>query len=157
MFYNYMDPRIWGPPAWTFLHSVTLAYPDKPTETDKKNYKDFFYKLQPVLPCLKCSNNYLKHIQEDPVDNHLTDKESLVKWLVEMHNKVNRLYDKPEVTYDKMLDNYKSLYSITNYNMFDKNITNYSKPYINNILLLFLFIILIFVLIGIYIKKKILK
>ena len=153
MFYNYMDPRIWGPPAWTFLHSVTLAYPDKPTETDKKNYKDFFYKLQPVLPCLKCSNNYLKHIQEDPVDNHLTDKESLVKWLVEMHNKVNRLYDKPEVTYDKMLDNYKSLYSITNYNMFDKNITNYSKPYINNILLLFLFIILIFVLIGIYIKK----
>ena len=86
-----MDPRIWGPPAWTFLHSVTLAYPDNPTETDRTNYGTFFNNLQPVLPCLKCSNNYLKHIQEDPVENHLTDKESLVKWLIEMHNKVNRL------------------------------------------------------------------
>lgn len=147
-----MDPRVWGPPAWTFLHSVTLAYPDNPTETDRTNYGTFFNNLQPVLPCLKCSNNYLKHIQEYPVENHLTDKESLVKWLIEMHNKVNRLYDKPDITYDEMLDNYKSLYNISNNNMFDKNITNYSKSNTNTILL-FLFVVLVIVLIGFYIKK----
>lgn len=147
-----MDPRVWGPPAWTFLHSVTLAYPDNPTVTDKENYKNFFNNLQPVLPCLKCSNNYLTHIQEDPVENHLTDKETLVKWLIEMHNKVNRLYDKPEVGYDKMLDQYKKLYSISNNNMFDKNITNYAKSNTNTILL-FLFVISIIILIGIYVKK----
>ena len=147
-----MDPRIWGPPAWTFLHSVTLAYPDNPTETDRTNYKKFFNSLQPVLPCLKCSNNYLTHIQEDPVENHLTDKESLVKWLIEMHNKVNRLYDKPEVSYDEMLDRYKKLYNVSNNSMFDKNITNYSKSNTNSILL-FLFVVSVLVLIGIYVKK----
>lgn len=147
-----MDPRIWGPPAWTFLHSVTLAYPDNPTETDRINYANFFNNLQPVLPCLKCSNNYLTHIQEDPVENHLTDKETLVKWLIEMHNKVNRLYDKPEVGYDKMLDQYKKMYSISNNNMFDKNITNYEKSNTNHILL-FLFVISIVILIIIYVKK----
>ena len=144
--------NIWGPPAWTFLHSVTLAYPDNPTETDKTNYRNFFTNLQPVLPCLKCSNNYLKHITEDPVENHLTDKESLVKWLIEMHNKVNQLYDKPVVTYDEMLDRYKKLYNINNFNMFDKNITNYSKSKTNNILI-FLFVVLICILIGLYVKR----
>tara|TARA_B100001094_G_C17557426_1_gene496712 strand:+ start:25 stop:486 length:462 start_codon:yes stop_codon:yes gene_type:complete len=149
-----MDPRIWGPPAWTFLHSVTLAYPDNPTETDRTNYGKFFNNLQPVLPCLKCSNNYLTHIKEDPVENNLKDKESLVKWLIEMHNKVNRLYDKPEVTYDEMLDNYKKLYNVSSNSMFDKNITNYSKSNTNiNTILLFLFVVSVLFLIGIYVKK----
>jgi uncharacterized protein YktA (UPF0223 family) len=147
-----MDPKVWGPPAWTFLHSVTLAYPDNPTEVDRNNYKNFFNSLQPVLPCLKCSNNYLTHIQEDPVENHLENKESLVKWLVEMHNKVNRLYDKPDVSYDDMLQKYIDLYNVSNSKMFDKNITNYSKSNSTSILL-FIFIILVLFLIGIYFRK----
>ena len=48
-----MDPRIWGPPAWTFLHSVTLAYPDNPTETDRTNYKKFFNSSTTSIALLK--------------------------------------------------------------------------------------------------------
>ena len=30
-----MNPEIWGPPAWMFLHSISLAYPKNPTDVDK--------------------------------------------------------------------------------------------------------------------------
>ena len=59
-----MNPEIWGPPAWTFLHSVTLAYPDNPSDRDKSNYENFFNELQPILPCAKCSQNYMKHLTQ---------------------------------------------------------------------------------------------
>ena len=76
-----MNPEVWGPPAWTFLHSVTLAYPDNPSDIDKYNYENFFNVLQPILPCAKCSYNYMKHLQEDPITNHLDSKKSLVNWM----------------------------------------------------------------------------
>ena len=53
-----MDPEIWGPHAWIFLHSVTLAYPENPTNIDKKNFELFFNSMQPIIPCQKCSNHY---------------------------------------------------------------------------------------------------
>ena len=55
-----MNPEIWGPSAWMFLHSVSLAYPKNPDEEDRLNYGNFFNNLQPILPCQKCSNNYPK-------------------------------------------------------------------------------------------------
>ena len=33
-----MEPEIWGPHAWQFLHSITLSYPDNPTFEDKNNH-----------------------------------------------------------------------------------------------------------------------
>ena len=106
-----MNPEVWGPPGWTFLHSVTLAYPDNPTDTDKTNYEKFFTSLQPILPCAKCSQNYYKHLQEDPISNHLENKKSLVNWLINVHNKVNSSNDKRVLTYNEVMNHYKLLYN----------------------------------------------
>ena len=37
-----MNPKIWGPGGWLFLHSITLNYPENPTENDKMYHKNFF-------------------------------------------------------------------------------------------------------------------
>ena len=88
-----MNPEVWGPPAWTFLHSITLAYPDNPSDIDKSNYENFFNTLQPILPCAKCSQNYLRHLQEDPISNNLDNKKSLVNWLISVSvRNSNELY-----------------------------------------------------------------
>ena len=42
-----MEPNIWGPSAWIFLHTITLQYPEKPTDDDKKKYYVFFNSLKP--------------------------------------------------------------------------------------------------------------
>ena len=57
-----IGPDTWGPHGWKFIHFLALAYPNEPTDEQKKNYKTFFEALQPVLPCSLCANNYKRHI-----------------------------------------------------------------------------------------------
>jgi type IV secretory pathway VirB4 component len=142
-----MNPEIWGPPAWTFLHSITLAYPDNPTDSDKINYENFFNILQPILPCAKCSNNYKIHLQEDPITNHLDSKSSLVKWLINLHNKVNKINGKRELNYNEVINHYKLLYNG------DLNSVPIKETNTTNIYLTIIFILLIIGLIYVYIKK----
>ena len=33
--------NVWGPAAWTFLHTITFNYPDNPTNQDKQYYFNF--------------------------------------------------------------------------------------------------------------------
>ncbi len=36
---------VWGPVAWTFLHTVSFNYPLNPTAEDKKHYRDYMLNL----------------------------------------------------------------------------------------------------------------
>ena len=135
-----LDPRIWGPKGWFFLHSIALNYPKNPTEKDKQNFKTFFESIQNVLPCPQCSKHYKENFENNSIDSHLDNNISLNKWLVEMHNSVNNLYNKPTITYEQFLINYKDIY-----NNFDNNILfDYNK----------LFIIFIIILVFILIYKR---
>lgn len=121
-----MNPNIWGPGAWLFLHSITLSYPLKPTYQQKRIYSDFFNLLANVLPCFKCKQNYKKHIAENPISHNLDSKKDFIKWLINIHNKTNKINDKKEISYQEFETIYSDLYknkeeSITYYK--DKNIT----------------------------------
>lgn len=98
---NSIKPKIWGPHGWKFMHYVSLGYPDKPSESDKMNYKQFYYSLQNILPCEKCAQNYMKNITENPIDNHLANRDSLVKWVIDIHNQVNKELGKKEYDYNE--------------------------------------------------------
>ena len=104
-----LNPTIWGPHGWFFLHSVALNFPDKPTEIDRKNYKRFFESIQYILPCPNCSYHYSKHIEENPIQ--LDSKETLNRWLVHIHNLVNDIHKKPDVSYEEFLRIYKNKYN----------------------------------------------
>ena len=105
-----MEPNIWGPGAWLFLHSVTLNYPDNPTNIQKKQYKDFFYSLVNILPCSKCQKNYENHINEYPINFHLNSKEALSRWLVKIHNMVNKINNKKTLKYKDFISNMSDIY-----------------------------------------------
>lgn len=103
---NSIDPKIWGPQAWSFIHYTAISYPDNPTEEDKKNYKLFYNNLKNTLPCLKCSINYKNNINELPIDSFLDSKENLFKWTVNIHNMVNNELEKDNLSYEKALKKY---------------------------------------------------
>ena len=89
---NGMVTKIWGPPGWLFLHSVTFGYPETITTENKDiatHYKDFFNSLGNVLPCKYCRDSYNKYISELPVEYFLKSRKDLTKWLYLIHNKVN--------------------------------------------------------------------
>ena len=137
-----MDPNIWGPHAWQFLHTITLAYPDNPTLEDKNNHAIFFNNIQYILPCQKCKDHYSQNIQISPVEQHLDNKETLFKWLIDIHNKVNIKNNKREYSYDEVTKLYENMYS--------KNKNGY---FISNTTLIVIFIILV-VFLFIYYKYK---
>ena len=53
-----MEPNIWGPHAWFFLHTVALMYPEQPNELEKQHYLNFFKNIGNILPCYICRENY---------------------------------------------------------------------------------------------------
>jgi hypothetical protein len=40
-----VSPKHWGREGWKFIHWVALTYPNKPTEKDKKNYRNYLETL----------------------------------------------------------------------------------------------------------------
>lgn len=95
-----MSPEIWGRYGWDFIHLVTCGYPKNPTQEDKDNYYRYFMALQHVLPCGKCRKNMGEHLLKNPLnDEALRDRESMIKWGIDMHNIVNYYTGKDLLTY----------------------------------------------------------
>lgn len=100
-----MTPNVWGKCAWDFIHLITLGYPTNPTESDMYNYSQFIYDLQNVLPCSKCRANLRRHIQSLPLTyDSMKNRDSLVKWGIDLHNIVNHELGKPMLSYDEAIE-----------------------------------------------------
>jgi hypothetical protein len=117
--YKNISPDLWGPHLWKFMHLFTLTYPNEPTEEEKDIAYNFFTAIQTVLPCEKCRYNFKNHL-ETLTEEVLDSNESLVKWLFDIHNEVNKTTGKPQFSFD----NFISMY-ITNANKL--NVTNIDK------------------------------
>jgi len=135
-----MDPDVWGPPTWIFLHTVTLNYPNNPTMYDKKYYKNFFINLHYILPCEWCSKNYKQHLLKYPIDNYLNTKKNLVQWLINIHNEVNKIFNKNTIDYFEFINIYKKIYN--------KKKTFFT--FYNIILILCIFTIIVLTILCIY-------
>ena len=59
------------------------------------------------MPCEKCAYHYKQHIKADPIEPALKNRDSLVRWLIKVHNKVNSDLGKPLYTYDQVIEEYK--------------------------------------------------
>lgn len=135
-----INPNLWGPSGWKFLHYITLSYPDNPDKTIKETFKNFFTDLYKILPCEKCRLNYINHLKIYPInDNVLKNKESIVNWLINMHNLVNVINNKKEYTYT----DFKNEYEI------------YDNTYNNNQYFIIIFLTLLFILLIIIFLKNI--
>ena len=102
-----MNPKFWGPHAWIFLHSITMSYPKEPTEQDKQIYLRFFNDLQNIIPCDKCQYNYSNNLEKYPIESGLKTRETLIQWLINIHNEVNKENGSPEYTYDQVIEEYQ--------------------------------------------------
>jgi hypothetical protein len=94
-----MEPKNWGKFGWGFIHNVALGYPTDITYMKKEQYRKFFEVIGDVLPCLDCQNHYKKmFIDYPPV---MINKDTLFKWTVDIHNKVNERIGKKTVTVEE--------------------------------------------------------
>ena len=65
--------------------------------------------LQHVLPCEKCKEHYKQNIQTYDLNNSLGSRQELVKWLIDLHNDVNRDNGKPVWSYSDVFNKYQRM------------------------------------------------
>ena len=104
------DPVVWGPHYWFFLMTLAVAYPLKANETTQKKYYDFITNLPLFIPHPKIGNNFSKLLDKYPVSPYLEGKDSFIKWIHFIHNKINVEVGKDEQTLTESLDIYYELY-----------------------------------------------
>lgn len=91
--------NIWGPSAWTFLHAVSFAYPEEPTEEHKRAALNLFESLKFLLPCGECCSHYCTVFDKDAFLRALENRDKFSKWVVDFHNSVNLRLRKPVFSY----------------------------------------------------------
>mmetsp|Transcript_106114 Transcript_106114/g.307016 ORF Transcript_106114/g.307016 Transcript_106114/m.307016 type:complete len:186 (-) Transcript_106114:41-598(-) len=86
---SFRNPQVWGPPAWFFLHSMTLALPEHVPAEQQSAIQSLLVSMQKTLPCPSCGEHLKKHMTELPLEPHLGTRKGMVRWMVDLHNLVN--------------------------------------------------------------------
>ena len=138
-----LDPKVFGPHYWFFLHTISLNYPKYPNAVTKKKYYDFIQNLPLFIPVEKHATDFSKLLDEYPVSPYLDTRESFVKWVHFIHNKVNLITGKEEISYQTALDDYLREY-------LPKPIYLSEKIKVSKYYIFITFMMLCFILIYIY-------
>ena len=108
----YLDPKVWGPHYWFFLHTLAMTYPNHPNAVTKKKYYEFIQNLPLFLPVEQISGEFSKLIDKYPITPYLDNRDSFVRWMHFIHNKINENLEKPQISLNeffiKYYDEYKS-------------------------------------------------
>jgi len=96
-------PEVWGPPIWTFFHTITSNIKDG---LDVNVYKGLFRIIKTIcknLPCPTCSTDatqFLSKINEDVISS----KQKLINNIYIFHNYVNKKTNKKLFNYNMILN-----------------------------------------------------
>lgn len=102
------NSKIWGPHYWFVLMTIALSYPEQPNAVTKRKYYDFLVNLPIFIPDPEIGDKFSRMLDKYPVSPYLDNRESFIKWVHFMHNKINVLIGKPEISLNAAMDNYNA-------------------------------------------------
>lgn len=130
-----MDPKIWGPYVWYNFHILSYAYND----SDQEKYKVMFKSIPYIIPCLTCKEHLKRSFIKSSPNDNIIDRKSIIEWLNNLHNIVNKRLGKKIIT----LNRAEKIYYDTDGNLkinhnkmikFIKLVKNYVSGGINSII-----------------------
>lgn len=113
----YFKPEVWGPHYWFFLHTVAESYPTYPTSATKRKYYDLIQNMPLFIPVEEIGNKFSDLLDKYPVTPYLDKKESFVRWVHFVHNKINHSLGKEEISLQMALDQYREQYKPRSYHV----------------------------------------
>ena len=106
-----LDPTIWGPHFWFFLHTIAMTYPIRPNDVTRKKYYEFIMNLPIFIPVEAMGSDFSKLLDEYPVTAYLDSRDAFIRWIHFIHNKINEKLEKPKISmndfYIKYYEEYK--------------------------------------------------
>jgi hypothetical protein len=104
------NPEIWGPHMWFVLLTLALSYPDNVNAVTKRKYYDFIMNLPIFIPNSEVGNRFSELLDKYPVSPYLDNRDSFVRWVHFIHNKVNYMLGKEEISFSAALETYFAEY-----------------------------------------------
>jgi len=134
---------IWGPHYWFFLHTVAESYPLHPNDVTRRKYYDLIQNFPLFIPDSEIGDRFSRMIDRYPVTPYLDNRDSFVRWVHFMHNKINSILGKEELSLPMSLERYRAEYKPKPVYLSEK--INMRKHYIFAVLILsLLFLIYIY-------------
>ena len=88
---------------WMSIYCIVVDYADTPTAEEQAAIKQFFQSLYTVMPGSACKVMYQAALDKYPIDNSISSKTELWKWLVLVNNDINGRVNKPAVTMESII------------------------------------------------------
>jgi FAD-linked sulfhydryl oxidase len=106
-----MDPEVWGPHYWMFLHTVAANYPIKPTALERKVHYRLIHNFHEFLPHRRIAAEFVDLLKANPVTPYLDTRDDFVRWMHHLHNEINRKLDKPKLSLENHKREFNHMYS----------------------------------------------
>ncbi|KAJ3980787.1 ERV/ALR sulfhydryl oxidase domain-containing protein [Lentinula detonsa] len=93
-----------GRATWKLLHTMTLRYPEDPSNDERAALNSYFHLLSRLYPCGECATEFQALLKKFPPQTSSRRAASL--WLCAVHNTVNHRLHKPEFDCAHLDDEY---------------------------------------------------
>ena len=88
-----LDPEVWMPHFEFKLQTISVMYQQHHNDVTKKKYYDMIQNIPLFLPAKPIGNDFAKMLDKYPVTPYLGSRESFMKWV---HFIINKLHEKME-------------------------------------------------------------
>ena len=100
------DPASFGPALWFTLHNATTAYPEIPDFHTQQAMQQLLTNMHLLIPCGLCKQHWSQTLQKFDLNYITKSRENLFTFLVHVHNFVNQMSQKPQMS----IEDAKELY-----------------------------------------------
>ena len=105
-----LDPNVWGPHYWFFLHTISMSYPHRPNTITKKKYYEFIQNIPMFIPIETIATYFSQLLDQYPVSPYLDSRDAFIRWMHFIHNKINQRLEKPTIPLSKFYEQYYEQY-----------------------------------------------
>jgi hypothetical protein len=94
-----------------------MTYPHHPNAVTKKKYYEFVQNIPLFIPVEEISKEFEKLIDVYPITPYLDNRDSFVRWMHFIHNKINEKIEKNPITLNDFFLQYYNQYKSQNEKM----------------------------------------
>ncbi|RDX44242.1 hypothetical protein OH76DRAFT_1359997 [Lentinus brumalis] len=83
-----------GRATWKLMHTMTLRFPEEPTQDERDALTNYFHLTSRLYPCGECAAEFQLLLKKYPPQT--SSRRAAATWLCYLHNQVNHRLGKPE-------------------------------------------------------------
>ena len=94
-----------GSATWKLLHTMSVNFPERPTESERRDMEQFVSLFGRLYPCRPCAEDFVEDVRRHPVDTASGPR--FARWLCGAHNRVNEKLGKEQFDCSKVYERWR--------------------------------------------------